>query len=66
MPSVRGLITFGYEKIDGQYTLTLNLPEDMQAVLYVPSGAVVRVNGAIYYEGGGYSNGAGNIEIVEK
>lgn len=66
VPSVRGLITFGYEKIDGQYTLTLNLPTDMQAVLYVPSGAVVRVNGAIYFEGGGYTNGAGNIKIVEK
>ena len=66
VPSVKGLINFRYVKKDIYYTLFLDIPEDMQAVLYVPRYAIVLVNGELYYEGGGYPNGAGNIEIVEK
>ena len=54
VPSVKGLITLDYEKTDGIYTVNLTLPEGMKAVLYVPTGAVVKVNSA------------DNVEIIEK
>ena len=54
VPSVKGLITLNYEKTDGIYTVNLTLPEGRKAVLYVPTGAVVKVNSA------------DNVEIIEK
>ena len=39
----------------------------MNAVLYVPKGAVVNINSQIYYQNGEYvNNQIGNVEIVEK
>lgn len=66
VPSVKGLITLDYEKSDN-YTINLTLPQDMNAVLYVPKGAVVNINSQIYYQNGEYvNNQIGNVEIVEK
>ncbi len=45
VPSVKGLITMSYEKVGGDYVVNLTLPQGMKAVLYVPSGATVNVNG---------------------
>ena len=53
VPSVKGLITLDYKKTNGNYIINLTLPEDMNAVLYVPKGAVVNC-------------ASGNVEIVEK
>ena len=59
VPSVKGLITLDYENTDGKYTVNLNLPQDMKAVLYIPTGADVYINSQAY-------DGNGNVEIVEK
>ena len=53
VPSVKGLITLDYEKTAENYVINLTLPQDMNAVLYVPKGAVVNCE-------------TGNVEIVEK
>ena len=67
VPSVKGLITLNYEKVDGDYVINLTIPQDMKAVLYVPTGAVVNINSQVYYQNGEYVNGEiGEIEIVEK
>ena len=67
VPSVKGLITLNYEKVDGDYVINLTIPQDMKAVLYVPTGAVVNINSQVYYQKGEYVNGEiGEIEIVEK
>ncbi len=67
VPSVKGLITLNYEKVDENYIIDLNIPQDMNAVLYVPTGAVVNINSQVYYQNGEYVNGEiGNVEIVEK
>ncbi len=67
VPSVKGLITLDYQKTDENYTINLTLPQDMKAVLYVPTGATVNINSAPYYQNGEYVNGEiGNTEIVEK
>ena len=67
VPSVKGLITLNYEKVDGDYVINLTIPKDMKAVLYVPTGAVVNINSQVYYQNGEYVNGEiGEIEIVEK
>ena len=68
VPSVKGLITLNYEKVDGDYVINLTIPQDMKAVLYVPTGAVVNINSQVYYQNGEYVNGdkIGEIEIVEK
>ena len=68
VPSVKGLITLDYTKADGEYIINLTLPEGMQTVLYVPDGAVVNVNSAVYYQNGEYANGGtiGNVEIAVK
>ena len=68
VPSVKGLITLDYEKVDGDYIINLTLPKDLKAVLYVPTQAVVKINGKAYYKNGEYVNGdkKGDVEIVEK
>ncbi len=67
VPSVKGLITLDYEKTDGEYVINLTLPQDMNAVLYVPTNATVNINSAPYYQNGEYTNNeVGNVEIVEK
>ncbi len=67
VPSVKGLITLDYEKADGDYIINLTLPQDMKAVLYVPTGAVVNINSKPYYQNGEYiNNELGNVEVVEK
>lgn len=67
VPSVKGLITLDYEKADGDYIINLTLPQEMKAVLYVPTGAVVNINSKPYYQNEEYVNGEiGNVEIVKK
>ena len=66
VPSVKGLITLDYKNTDGAYNINLTLPQDMNAVLYVPDGATVNINSKSYYQNGKYVNGGiGNIEIME-
>jgi hypothetical protein len=66
VPSVKGLITLDYKNTDGDYIINLTLPQDMNAVLYVPTGATVNINSKAYYQNGKYVNGGiGNIEIME-
>ena len=66
VPSVKGLITLDYKNTDGDYIINLTLPQDMNAVLYVPTGATVNVNSEVYYKNGEYVDGKNNnIEIVE-
>lgn len=68
VPSVKGLITLNYEKVNGNYNIDLILPQGMKTVLYVPTGAVVNINSELYYQNGEYVNGntVGEIEIIEK
>lgn len=67
VPSVKGLITLDYKNVSDEYTVSLNLPQDMKAVLYVPVGAQVTVNSEVYYQNGEYinSDSVGNVEIIE-
>ncbi len=66
VPSVKGLITLDYEKLDGKYTINLTLPQDVKADLYVLAGAEVNINSQAYYKNGEYVNGEiGNVEIHE-
>lgn len=67
VPSVKGLITLSYEKADGEYTVNLTIPQDMTAVLTIPSDAVVTVNSELYYQNGEYVNADndGTVEIIE-
>ena len=57
VPSVKGLITLDYKKVDGTCVINLTLPESMEAVLYAPSNSIIYVNGAVYTDGG-------NVEII--
>ncbi len=68
VPSVKGLITLDYEKTSEGYAVSLTLPEDMKAVLYVPEGASVSINSKAYYSNGDYVKGgkADTVEIVTK
>ncbi len=67
VPSVKGLMTLNYAKNNGIYNINLTLPQDINAVLYVPTGAVVKINSAVYYQNGEYTNSEiGKIDIVEK
>ncbi len=68
VPGVKGLIILDYENTDGKYTINLELPEGMNAVLYIPQGAVVNINSDLYYNDGGYVNGNadGEIEVITK
>ncbi len=62
VPSVKGLITLDYEKVDGKYVINLTVPEGMKAVLYVPTGALVNINSQPYYE----NDEATDVEIIVK
>ena len=55
------------EKTSEKYVVSLSLPKDMKAVLYIPDGADVKINSEIYYQNGSYANSvaAGNVEIIE-
>jgi hypothetical protein len=67
VPSVKGLITLNYEKSSKNYIINLTLPQDMEAVLYVPTGATVNINSQSYYQNGEYVNNENtNVEIVQK
>ncbi len=67
VPSVKGLISLDYENTDGDYIINLTLPQDMNAVLYVPDSATVNINSEVYYQNGEYVNGGiGNIEIIKR
>ncbi len=67
VPSVKGLITLNYEKADRNYIIDLTLPQGVNAVLYVPTGAAVNINSKPYYQSGEYINSdkTGKVEIVE-
>ena len=66
VPSVKGLITLSYEKLDGNYIININLPQDMKAVLYAPENAVININSENYYKNSEYVNGEiGNVEIAD-
>ncbi|MBQ3127674.1 MAG: glycoside hydrolase [Clostridia bacterium] len=66
VPSVKGLITLDYKKIDGNCTVNLTLPEGTETVLYVPANAVVNINSETFYRNGEYVNDKiGEIEIIE-
>ncbi len=67
VPGVKGLISLDYEKVSEDYIIDLTLPQDMKAVLYVPTNAVLTINSEFYYQNGEYVNcKIGNVEIVEK
>ena len=68
VPSIKGLITLNYEKASDKYIIDLAVPQNTEAVLYVPDNAVVSINSEVYYQNGEYINGgkAGNVTISEK
>ncbi len=67
VPSVKGLITLDYKKAGESFNIDLTIPQDTDAVLYVPVGATVKINLKAYYQNGEYVNGEiGKVEIVEK
>ena len=68
VPSVKGLITMEYEKTSDGYEVNVIIPQDMEAVLYVPCDATVTINSQIYYQNGEYVNSGegGNVEIVSR
>ena len=67
VPSVKGLITMSYEKIDGAYNVNLTIPQGTKAVLYVPAEAVVNINSKPFYQNGKYISDttSADVEIVE-
>ena len=67
VPSVKGLITLNYKNTNGNYNINLNLSKDIDAVLYIPTGATVNINSEVYYKNGEYVKGQiSNVEIAEK
>lgn len=44
VPSVKGLITVDYKKTADAYIVSVTLPEDIEADIYVPVGAEVTIN----------------------
>ena len=65
VPSIKGLIALDYQKTSDGYAVDVTLPQDMNTVLYVPDGAVVKINSEIYYQNGEYASGEiGNVEIL--
>ena len=66
-PSVKGLIALDYEKAEN-YTVNLDIPQGVKAVLYVPANARVNINSEPFYSNGEYINAdnCSDIEIVEK
>ena len=67
VPSVKGLITLNYKKTDGAYVVELNIPQGMDTVLYVPTGATVKINSELFYQNGEYLSDRdnSNVEILE-
>lgn len=59
VPSVKGLITLNYTKTDGNYNISLTIPESISAVLYIPKGADITVNSEAY------TASDANITIIE-
>lgn len=68
VPSVKGLITLNYEKADGSYVVELNVPQGLDTVLYVPTGATVKINSELFYKNGEYvaDKDNSNVEVIEK
>ena len=66
VPSVKGLITLDYEKVNGTQMVNLTLPSGTTAKLYVPSSGIVTLNGELYYRNGEYVTGATSVEVVVK
>ncbi len=68
VPSVKGLITFGYKKTSEKYVVDLSVPQGVKAVLYVPAGAEVSINSEPFYKNGEYVSSGMNadIQIAEK
>ena len=68
VPSVKGLITMEYEKTSDGYEVNVIIPQDMEAVLYVPCDATVTINSQVYYQNGEYVNSGegGNVEIISR
>ena len=66
VPSVKGLITLEYEKSEEGYTVNVTLPENTDAVLYVPEGAEVIVNSQLYYQNGEYVSGNTELSVEIK
>lgn len=68
VPSVKGLITLNYEKADGAYVVELNIPQGLDTVLYVPTGATVKINSELFYQNGEYvaEKDNSNVEVIEK
>ena len=67
VPSVKGLITMSYEKIDGAYNVDITIPQGTKAVLYVPADGVVNINSKPFYQNGKYISDttSADVEIVE-
>ena len=68
VPSVKGLITLNYEKVNGSYVVELNIPQGLDTVLYVPTGATVKINSELFYKNGEYvaDKDNSNVEVIEK
>ena len=68
VPSVKGLINLNYEKADGNYVIELNIPQGLDTVLYVPTGATVKINSELFYKNGEYvaDKDNSNVEVIEK
>lgn len=68
VPSVKGLITLSYEKADGACVIELNIPQRLDTVLYVPTGATVNINSELFYQNGEYvvDKEKSCVEILEK
>ena len=68
VPSVKGLIILSYKNTSEGYVIDVTIPEDIEAVLYVPEDAAVNINSQLYYCSGAYvnSDSAGDVQIIEK
>ena len=67
VPSIKGLITLDYKKTADKYVINVSLPQDMNAVLYIPDEAEVIVNSEAYFVNNEYVNdNTGSVEIVKK
>ena len=67
VPSVKGIITLDYKKTVDKYVINVSLPQNMNAVLYIPDEAEVIVNSEAYFVNNEYVNdNTGSVEIVKK
>lgn len=68
VPSVKGLISLNFEKNSDTCNISITLPNDMKAVLYVPTNATVKINSELYYQNGEYinSDSSDSVEVIEK